>query len=270
MDWRHRFAASGATTDQEAAPIMPTRTRQLVRSAPTPERPPGTLDPASARRHLAAAGKPGRHTLAAVVPLLLAAALLAGCGGEPAATLTPPTSASRQAQPAAATSAPVFSAEAKWDDPKGNRFTILVNVSRPSNAGLSMCSMGSQFIGPSLLLSVRNDSKAKGIKGPQISVNDGLIAFPHGRTGCSYVFAPTESETFDPGDGHTYRSMVMTTQDRRFADVVLSVTVPGKRKVKGKLPTRELLRIPALKLYEAYRQGPVPTAPTQTQPGHHG
>jgi hypothetical protein len=164
----------------------------------------------------------------------------------------------------------VFSAEKRWTGQKGSRFTILVTLNRPSNAGLAMCSMsGGNYIGPSLVLSVRNDSAAAS-KGPQISVDDRMVAFPHAENGCSFVFAPSDRESFDPGDGHTYRAMVMPTEQGVFGDVVLRVTVPGK-KAKSGIVTKELLRIPALKVVEAYRRGPVATTPpNSTQPGHHG
>jgi hypothetical protein len=219
-------------------------------------------------------GRPWRT--AAALPLL-GVVLLTACGGDPAPPkLTPPSTArgATQATPASATVAPVLTAERRWVDAKGNRFTILVTLYRPSNAGLNMCAMANgQFVGPSLVLSVRNDSTSRSLKGPQISVEDRMVAFPHGQTGCSFVFAPSDQETFEPGDSHTYRTMVMPNDQGRFADVVLRVTQGVRSKSKGGgLVTKELLRIPALKLYEAYRQGPVPTAPTApgaTQPGHH-
>jgi len=212
--------------------------------------------------------------IAAALAAVLAVALLGGCGGDPEPKLTP-TGARGQAgpaasQPAGAADPPVFSAEKRWVGDKGSRFTILVTLNRPSNAGLAMCSMsGGNYVGPSLVLSVRNDS-ATARKGPQISVEDRMVAFPHAENGCSFVFAPSDGESFDPGDGHTYRAMVMPTEQGVFGDVVLRVTVPGK-KAKSGLATKELLRIPAAKVVEAYRRGPVATTPPgPTQPGHHG
>src|SRR5262245_52949407 len=219
---------------------------------------------------------PHRLVCAGALSALLASALLAGCGTrgqEPAlrpggqgAAGPAPASA-----PAAASSAAVFKAEKAWKDPKGNPFTVLVTVHRPTNASLEMCAMSTEFLGPSVVLSVRNDSRAKALKGPMLSVTDRAVAFPHGKYGCSYAYAPSHLETFKPGESRTYRGMAMAL-DSRFHDISIQVSVPAKR--KGKYVTSELLRIPAVKLYEAYQQGPLPTtapaAPGGTQPSHHG
>jgi hypothetical protein len=219
---------------------------------------------------------PHRLVGAGALSVLLASALLAGCGGggqepalrspEQAAPGPAPASA-----PAAAASPAVFKAEKAWKDPEGNPFTILVTVHRPSNAGLEMCSMATSFIGPSVVVSVRNDSRAKALKGPILSVTDRAVAFPHGKYGCSYAFAPSNLETFKPGESHTYRAMAMAPESR-FDDIRFEVSVPAKQ--QGKTVTKELLRVPAAKLYEAYQQGPLPTtppaAPGATQTSHHG
>jgi hypothetical protein len=218
---------------------------------------------------------PHRLVWAGALSALLASALLAGCGKdarEPAlrpngqgAAGPAPASA-----PAAASSAALFKAETAWKDPKGNPFTVLVTVHRPTNASLEMCSMSTEFVGPSVVLSVRNDSRAKALKGPMLSVNDRSVAFPHGKYGCSYAYAPSHLETFKPGESRTYRAMAMHLEGR-FQDIAIRVNVPAKQ--KGKFVAKELLRVPAAKLYEAYQQGPVPTTPPAaggTQPSHHG
>jgi hypothetical protein len=201
----------------------------------------------------------------AALMALLAVALLGGCGdGDEDPGLISPGAAGPPSSTVAAVGVsapgPVLKAEKRWSDPKGNPFTILATLSRPSNAGLSMCSMGGgRVLGPSIVLSVRHDGKAGRVKGPQISVNDHWVAFPHGKYGCSFVFAPSYLETFTPGDSHTYRAMVVPRDDGRFADVVFSVTVPGAK--KGQHKTTELFRVPAAKLVEAQRLGPPPGDP---------
>lgn len=211
----------------------------------------------------------GRQLAAAA---LVAAAVLAGCaddrGPGPRAQEAPPSSVPQASTIAQA--GPLFKAEKVWKDASGHRFTVLASIERPSNAGLQMCSMGGgRFLGPSLLLSVRYDGRGRAVKGPQISVNDEMVAFPHGDNGCSYVFAPSDRESFKPGDSHTYRSMVVPWDGKPYGDVVLSVTLPSKE--KGKLNTAELIRIPGARLNEAQALGPPPGDPVTPVPTHaHG
>jgi hypothetical protein len=199
---------------------------------------------------------------------LVAAALLAGCGDDQQPGLRPqaaPPSSVTQVS-AAAQSGPVFKAEKRWTDAKGNKFTILADVRRPSNAGLGMCSMGGgRFLGPSLLVSVRYDGRGPGVKGPQITVNDRMVAFPHGDNGCSYIFAPSDRETFKPGDSHTYRTMVVPWDGKPYGDLVLSAVTPATKTSKRK--NTELIRIPGAKLNEAQRLGPPPGDPATPVPG---
>lgn len=115
-----------------------------------------------------------------------------------------------------------WSKSATYTDAAGNRFTVHVKIETPTTAGMGMCSMGpnAALYSRTIVLSVRNDG-TKAVTGPQISVEDDRVGFPHGKYGCSWTYPPDIDASYPPGDVKTFRGLVKT--DPKDQDVALVV-----------------------------------------------
>jgi hypothetical protein len=185
-----------------------------------------------------AASSPRRTGLTVAAGVLLAGALLGGCGGGDA-----PAASARSATPSKpAANAPVrtMQVEKEYKDADGNRFTIEVAI-RPTDNGGRCFELGPpDGFSHTMVMTVQADAaKGKRVRLPRIAARDKYVIFAaKDRTGvsCSTVLSTTDRTVLAGGQKKDFDAYISRPKSLE-GSLVLTVWPKGK-------PQQDLVRIP--------------------------